>query len=180
MAREGRSERPGEESPLVRAFFEKRENLVLFLAARTRDMATAEDLAQDLYLKIAALPPETAKSPSALLYRMAGNLLIDHVRSRQRSARREGQWRMDMRVADGGEEVAQEPPADEVVIGRERARMLAEAVAALPPKMGQAFRLHKLEGKSQAETAQAMGVSVKMVEQHISAALKNLTQRLRT
>jgi RNA polymerase sigma-70 factor (ECF subfamily) len=111
---------------------------------------------------------------------MAGNLLIDHVRSRQRSARREGQWRMDMRVVGATEEIAQEPAADEVVIGRERARLLAEAVADLPPKMGQAFRLHKLDGKSQAETAQAMGVSVKMVEQHIAAAIKNLSQRLRT
>jgi len=45
--------------------------------------------------------------------------------------------------------------------------------------MGQAFRLHKLEGMSQAETAHVMGVSTKMVEQHIAAAVKNLTQRLR-
>lgn len=179
MAPDGRSGRPGEESPLIRAFFEKRENLVLFLAARTRDLATAEDLVQDLYLKIAAQPSEDVKAPSALLYRMAGNLLIDHVRSRQRASRREGQWRMDTRVAGGAEELAQEPAADEVVIGRERARQLAEAVEALPPKMGQAFRLHKIEGKSQAETAQAMGVSVKMIEQHIAAALKHLTQRLR-
>jgi len=176
----GRSERRGDESPLIRAFFEKRENLVLFLAARTRDMATAEDLAQDLYLKVAALPPEEVKSPAALLYRMAGNLLIDHVRSRQRASRREGQWRMETRVTSAGEEVTQEPAADEVVIARERARLLAEAVAALPPKMGQAFRLHKLEGKSQAETARLMGVSVKMVEQHIAAAIRNLTQRLRS
>jgi RNA polymerase sigma-70 factor (ECF subfamily) len=46
--------------------------------------------------------------------------------------------------------------------------------------MGQAFRLHKLEGQSQAETARAMGVSVKMVEKHIQAAIANLSQRLRT
>lgn len=169
-----------EPGALVRAYFEKRENLVLFLAARTRDMAAAEDLAQELYLKAAAAPPEAVKSPVALLYRMAGNLLIDHVRSRQRAARREGQWREETRGGGDGEEVSQEPAADEVVIGRERARLLAEAVAALPPKMGQAFRLHKLEGKSQAETAQAMGVSVKMVEQHIAAAIKALAQRLRT
>jgi RNA polymerase sigma-70 factor (ECF subfamily) len=179
VAPAGPSERPGDDSPLIRAFFEKRENLVMFLAARTRDLTTAEDLVQDLYLKIAAQPPEDVKSPSALLYRMAGNLLIDHVRSRQRASRREGPWRMDTRALGAAEEMAQEPAADEVVIGRERARQLAEAVAALPPKMGQAFRLHKLEGRSQAETAQAMGVSVKMVEQHISAAIKNLTQKLR-
>jgi RNA polymerase sigma-70 factor (ECF subfamily) len=171
---------PDEGNALVRAYVEKRENLVLFLAARTRDMAAAEDLAQELYLKVAATPPEAVKSPAALLYRMAGNLLIDHVRSRQRASRREGQWRQETRGDAGGEEISQEPAADEVVIGQERVRLLAEAVAGLPPKMGQAFRLHKLEGKSQAETAQAMGVSVKMVEQHISAAIKNLAQRLRT
>ena len=180
MAPVGPSERREDENPLVRAYFEKRENLVLFLAARTRDMATAEDLAQELYLKAAAAPPEAVKSPTALLYRMAGNLLIDHVRSRQRASRREGQWRQEVRVVAGEEEISQEPAADDVVIGRERARLLAQAVAELPPKMGQAFRLHKLEGRSQADTAQAMGVSVKMVEQHIAAAIKNLSQRLRT
>jgi RNA polymerase sigma-70 factor (ECF subfamily) len=67
-----------------------------------------------------------------------------------------------------------------VLVAKERVRLLAEAVAALPPKMGQAFRLHKLEGQSQAETARAMGVSVKMVEKHIQAAIANLSQRLRT
>ena len=42
-------------SPLTRAFLEKRESLVLFLAARTRSMAAAEDLVQELYLKVAAV-----------------------------------------------------------------------------------------------------------------------------
>lgn len=180
MAPGGPSERREDDSPLIRAYFEKRENLILFLAARTRDMSAAEDLVQELYLKAAAAPADEVKSPPALLYRMAGNLLIDHVRSRQRASRREGQWRQEARVLEGDEEISQEPAADELVIGRERARLLAEAVADLPPKMRQAFRLHKLEGRSQAETAQAMGVSVKMVEQHIAAAIKNLAQRLRS
>lgn len=170
-----------EDSPLIRAFFEKRENLVLFLAARTRDMSAAEDLVQDLYVKLATVDSAAnVTAPAAMLYRMASNLLIDQLRSAQRSSRRNAQWRLDTRVVQGGEDVVSEPAADEVVIGRERARMLAEAVAALPPKMGQAFRLHKLEGKSQAETAQAMGISVKMVEQHIGAAIRNLAQRLRS
>ena len=80
----------------------------------------------------------------------------------------------------GGEDVVEEPAADEVIVSRQRALQLAEAVAALPPQMGRAFRLHKLEGMSQAQTAQAMGVSVKMIEQHIAAAIRNLSQRLRS
>jgi RNA polymerase sigma-70 factor (ECF subfamily) len=167
------------DGPLLRAFLEKREALLLFLAARTRCMATAEDLLQDLYLKLVAVEDEAAvRAPSALLYRMASNILVDHVRSRQRAVRRDAGWHEDSRVQVGGEAVVDEPAADEVVISRERVRRLAEAVHDLPPQMGRAFRLHKLDGLTQAQTAQAMGVSVKMVEQHIQAAMRNLTRRL--
>ena len=181
MAPSGPSKKSAEDGPLIRAFFERRENLLLFLAARTRCMATAEDLVQDLYLKLATLEGEAAevRAPSALLYRMAANLLIDHVRSTQRSSQRNNQWRRETRSALGGEDIVDEPPADEVVVAKQRVRQLAEAVAMLPPQMGRAFRLHKLEGLSQAQTAQAMGVSVKMVEQHIQAAIRNLSQKLR-
>lgn len=44
--------------------------------------------------------------------------------------------------------------------------------------MGRAFRLNKLEGLTQAQTADKMGVSRKMVEQHIQAAVKALTRKL--
>ena len=165
----------------MRTFFEKRENLLLFLAARTRSMTAAEDLLQDLYLKVVAVEADAdARAPSALLYKMAANLLVDQVRSAQRSARRDADWRRETRMALGSEEVSGEAPADEAVIARERVRQLAEAVAELPPQMGRAFRLHKLDGLSQKETASAMGVSVKMIEQHIQAAMRNLTQKLRS
>lgn len=181
MAPAGPSEHAEEHGPLLDALLERRESLLLFLAARTRCMATAEDLIQELYLKVAAIDAETqVQAPVALLYRMAANLMVDHVRSAQRASRRNGQWRMDTRTAVGGEDVVDTPLADEVLVAKERVRQLAAAIAALPPKMGQAFRLHKLEGLSQAETARAMGVSVKMVEQHIQAAIRNLSQRLRS
>lgn len=181
LASSGPSEGRAEDNPLLAAFFEKREGLVLFLAARTRCMATAEDLVQDLYLKLATADPGgEVKSPVALLYRMAANLMIDHVRSAQRASRRNAQWRIEGGAVVGREDVVAEPAADDVVISKERVRQLAQAVADLPPQMGRAFRLHKLEGLSQAQTAQAMGVSVKMIEQHIQAAIRHLAQRLRT
>ena len=179
MAPPGPSQTGDGDSPLIRAFFERRENLILFLAARTRDKSTAEDLVQDLYLKLAELDPTAeVRAPEALLYRMAANLMVDHVRSTQRSSRRSAEWRTESTL--GGRDMAQEPVADEVVMAKERVRQLAAAVAALPPQMGRAFRLHKLEGMSQAQTAQAMGVSVKMVEAHVAAAIKQLAQRLRS
>ncbi len=181
LASSGPSERRVESNPLLEAFLEKRQNLVLFLAARVRSMAAAEDLVQDLYLKIAALPAGTpVHAPVALLYRMASNLLVDQVRSDQRAARRNAQWRLDTRATLGEIDVVSEPAADEALMEKDRARLLAQAVAELPPQMGRAFRLHKLEGRSQAQTAELMGVSQKMVEQHIALAMRRLAERLRS
>ena len=111
---------------------------------------------------------------------MASNLVVDHVRSDQRSSRRNAQWRVETRVTLGSVDVVSEPAADEQLMEKDRARLLAQAVADLPPQMGRAFRLHKLEGRSQAETAEIMKVSRKMVEQHIAAAIRHLAQRLRS
>jgi RNA polymerase sigma-70 factor (ECF subfamily) len=168
-------------SPLTQAFLEKRESLLLFLAARTRSMAAAEDLIQELYIKVAAVDPAAdVRTPVPLLYRMASNLLVDQVRSAQREGRRNAEWRTQTHVTLGGEDIVAEPAADDQLIARDRARQLAEAVEALPPQMGRAFRLHKLEGKSQSETAEIMKVSRKMIEQHIAAAIRHLTQKLRS
>jgi RNA polymerase sigma-70 factor (ECF subfamily) len=170
---------PDPDDPLLHAYLVKRRNLVLYLASRTGSLARAEDLAQDLYLKIAGRDRTVeVRAPGALLYRMAANLMVDDARSRRRAAGRDGAWRVEGRTDLGGEEISDEPPADEVIIARERVRQLAEAVAGLPPQMGRAFRLHKLEGLSQAQTAQAMGVSVKAIEQHLRAAMLALTRRL--
>jgi len=165
--------------PVLRAYFEKRANLVRFFAARTGSAAEAEDLAQDLYLKLAARPQAIdAQAPVAMLYRIATNLMLDTVRGARRARLRDTNWRSDNSAFVGGDEIAHDPPADEAIITRERLRQLAAAVQELPPQMRRAFRLHKLEGRSQAETAHAMGVSVKAIEKHISGAMHALARRL--
>ena len=150
-----------------------------FLAARAGSLAVAEDLVQELYLKIAARDrSETVGNPTGLLYRMALNLMLDRARGEARSSARDTAWREVARTAVGGVDIADEPAADEAVASAQRLRLLVAAVQDLPPQAGRAFRLHKLEGLSQAETARAMGLSVKAVEKHVSAALKALTARL--
>ena len=136
-------DRRADGAPLLAAFLEKRENLVLFLAARMRSAPEAEDLVQDLYLKVAAMAPGAEiRAPQALLYRMAANLMVDHVRSAQRASQRNAEWRLDTRTTLGAQDVVAEPAADEALVERERVRQLAQAVADLPPQMGRAFRLH--------------------------------------
>src|SRR4030095_2378132 len=152
------------DDPLLQLYFEKRANLVRFFAARTASAAEAEDLAQDLYLKPAARERAvTPAHPSAMLYRIAANLALDRARVGRRSAARDDAWRQANSRSLGCEDLARAPPADGATHSRETLRTRVGAVAELPPQMGRAFRLHKLEGLSHAETAKVMGLSINAV-----------------
>jgi RNA polymerase sigma-70 factor (ECF subfamily) len=165
--------------PLIEIYLERRANLVRYFATRSGSLPVAEDLAQELYVKIATRDPAvTAENPVALIYRIAANVMLDRARGEARAGARDAAWRRVAHTSVGVEDVAEEPPADEAVASRQRLVQLVDAVADLPPQMQRAFRLHKLEGLSHAATAQAMGISVKSVEKHISAALKALTAKL--
>lgn len=166
--------------PLLEIYLERRANLVRFFAARTGSVVRAEDLAQELYVKLASrdLTSVPVENPVALIYRVATNVMLDQARGDARSVAREAAWRRVAHVSVGGEDIALEPAADEAAASRQRLRQLVEAVAELPPQMQRAFRVHKLEGRSHVETAQVMGLSVKSVEKHVSAALKALTLKL--
>lgn len=170
---------PAPDNPLLVVYLEKRANLVRYFAARLGSREAAEDLAQDLYLKVSAMPPvEDLQSPMALLYRMGANLMLDRLRRDRRAAVREDAWLRTERMTLGGENVVDQPPADEALAARQRLTQLVEGLELLPPRMRQAFRLHKLDGKSHAETARAMGISISAVEKHVSGALKALLVRL--
>jgi RNA polymerase sigma-70 factor (ECF subfamily) len=168
------------ENPLLAVYLEKRANLVRFFAARLGSLEAAEDLTQDLYLKLSVMDAiEDVQNPMALLYRMGANLMLDRLRRERRSAAREDAWLKIARTTVGGEDVVDQPPADEALAGRQRLAQLIAGLDGLPPRMRQAFRLHKLEGLSHAETARAMGVSISAVEKHVSGALKALLEKLR-
>jgi RNA polymerase sigma factor (sigma-70 family) len=167
------------DDPLLTLYLERRPTLLRFLAARAGSLAAAEDLAQELYLKLASRDRGgEVGNPQAMLYRMALNLMVDRARGEQRAAARDTAWRQVARTEIGGIDISEEPAADDAAASAQRLRQLVAAVDLLPPQAGRAFRLHKLEGLSHAETAQAMGLSVKAVEKHVSAAIKALTARL--
>jgi RNA polymerase sigma-70 factor (ECF subfamily) len=170
---------PERSNPLLDAYLSKRDDLVRFLTARLRSATAAEDLVQDLYLRVASLElAEPVDNPSAYLYRLASNLMLDRLRSDRRAGARDAAWLQTKRVELGGESVADEPSPEQSAYGRQRMAMAAQAIAELPPKTRRAFELHKLQGMTQEETAQELGVSRKTVEKQISTALQRLMAKL--
>ncbi len=167
------------DNPLLAVYLEKRPNLVRFFAARLGSLETAEDLAQDLYLKLSTMEQiEDIQNPMALLYRMGANLMLDRLRRDKRGAAREDAWLKVERTTLGGEDVVDQPAADQALAGRQRLALLIAGLETLPPRMREAFRLHKLGGLSHAETARTMGISISAVEKHVSGALKALLEKL--
>ena len=160
--------------PLIAAYLRKRADLVRFFTLRTGSGAAAEDIVQDLYVKLVEIEaPADLRSAEAFLYRMGSNLMLDRAKASRRAAARDDAWGQAA-GGDGPEPIAQEPPADEAVAARQRLRRLLAALDGLPPQVAAAFRLHKFDGLGHAEVAARMGVSRSSVEKYIMTALKTL------
>ena len=166
-------------SDLPSAYLTKREDLIRYFSVRLRSRESAEDLIQDLFVQICALEPEgVIDNPSAYLFRLANNMMIDRLRSAQRSGVRDEAWRRSQGV-EVGEAAADAASPEQAAASSERLRRTMEAIQGLPPRTRRAFELHRLEGLSQEQTAQRLSVSRKTVEKQVGPALKHLLAKLR-
>jgi|GEM_PF-234437 len=150
------------------AVAELRPRLLIYMHQRLRDPHTAADLTQETLLRMLRYRDAPGiQSYPLLMYRIAHNLLLEHWRRRHRGHAAD-HVSLDLvapLLADGSS------VADIVAARRFLARLSSHTLAMLPPKCRQAFELHRFEGLTYPEVAAAMGISVKMVEKHVSRAL---------
>ena len=164
---------------LIAAFLRKRPDLIKIFTARLRSPTAAEDLVQDIYLRLASMDADFApENEDGYLFRIGSNLMLDRLKVERRAVNREHQWQASQGAILQGEQVADEPDAEQQTAGRQRLEQIVAIVDTLPPKAAEAFRLHKFSGLTHQEVAEKMGISRSAVEKHISAALKQLLLRL--
>ena len=156
---------------LEAVFLEHRATLLRFLRARGAADA-AEDLLQELWLRIESKPPGPVADPLAYLHRMANNLMLDRYRASNRRERRERDW------SDAGSsvlaEASDEAPADERLIAAERLATAEAALQALGPRVDTVFRRFRLDGIGQKQIAAELGVSLTTVEKDLQKAYRAL------
>jgi len=157
-----------------------RGELLRFLTARCGDAGEAEDVLQDMWLKLAGLAPGPIANGRAYLFRMANNMVLDRVRSRHRAMRRDRGWLEADGTAEEAPEDRPDPadPVDETIARDQEAALLHAAIEQLPAGAQRALRLHRLEGRDQAEVARIMGISRSGVEKHIAVAMRHLRNSL--
>ncbi len=150
----------------------ERPSLLRRLQRILNDRVPAEDVIQDLWLKLQAVrddPP--IDNPAAYLQRAATNAARDALRAAAR--RRE---EVDAEIADLLWIEDDRPGPDRVVFGRDMIERLGRAIEALPEPTRGMFRLNRFGGLTQREIAACYRVSTTIVERHIHRAIEALDE----
>jgi RNA polymerase sigma factor (sigma-70 family) len=163
-------------SPLLAAYLERRPELLRYFRIRLRSDEAAEELVQEIYLKIAqrssqGVGDEAISNPAAYLFRLGSNLMLDRIKQERRAERRATAYG-EVYATAGAETIDDAPAAEDALAARQKLRKVIDAIRELPPNAQRAFHLHKVEGLSHAQTAEAMGVSRSSVEKYLMTCLK--------
>jgi RNA polymerase sigma-70 factor (ECF subfamily) len=158
---------------LEQVYLLNRPVLLRFLRARGAGEA-AEDLLQELWLKAFAGVSGPVRDPLPYLYRVANNLMLDRRRAELRQVRRDHEW-------SGSEEAKGEPaseaPSDErALIALGELQLVTVTLAALGERTEMVFRRFRVEGASQRQIADELGISLSAVEKHLQRAYRALIE----
>ena len=161
---------------LASVLLANRSALARYVRARFRGDGDAEDILQDLWLKLASLESGPVADPLSYLYRMAENLVLDRRRSAMRRVNREKEWTRGQ--IDGTVEfpIDSAPDAERILLARDHLQRVNAALDQLPERTALAFRAVRIDGTAQSEIAAAMAISLSAVEKHLQKAYRAVTE----
>jgi RNA polymerase sigma-70 factor (ECF subfamily) len=138
-----------------------------YLMRRLSDPHTARDIAQEAFLRLHRVPhAELIRAPQAYLFRIASNLVWELQQHQRRSV-----VRFDSRMVDCVAERVSDPvnidPGEHI----DMQRQLESVLAQLPLLHATILLLKKRDGKSCAEIASELGISIHTVKKYLFRAL---------
>lgn len=156
------------------------EKVCRFAGFYVRNRQVAEDITMDAFLKLfEVMKQEVVENGQALLVTMVKHRALDYLRSQMRREDLEGDW-MEWKQRELEIRVANLEGCDPSQLFSEEIRkMVADTLRLLPEQTRRVFVMSRMEHKSGPEIAQALGLSLKGVEYHMSKALKELRVALK-
>lgn len=152
--------------------FRHRRAAVHAVAARAGSEEAA-DLVQDAFLKtVEAGRTANIDSPFGFLLRVARNGVIDRLRKRGRWAKLVSEGSAESDRADPA------PDAERAAIASERLQRALACIESMPPRRREVLLLLRLEGLTYRKVAMRLGISPKTVENHLSAAMEELSRAM--
>ena len=145
-----------------------------FLARRVESPEVADDITQEVLLRLLQHQESAVENPTAWLYRVARNVLIDHYRSC-------GSYRR-LHTADPAiptMALAEEPFADDPQAAQ---REVAGCLRSLVDQLAEPYRLAvtavDLDGRTQTEVARMLDLSVSGMKSRVQRGRRQLRQLL--
>lgn len=149
-----------------------RPALLSFFRRRVRDHMEAEDLTQEVFIRLARRGDTMPEKMDSYVFQTAANLLRDDAR-RQRVRRSYVASVLEEHERD----VDRLDPARHI---EARAELVAidAYLSTMPERMRHAFLLYRYEGVAKQTIAESLGVSVSTVEKDVALALAMLLSKL--
>lgn len=141
-----------------------------YLYFRSGDATISTDLAQDTFMRIweKQLVIEPGKD-TGLLYKIAGDLYVSHVRRKTRFEVIRKEIRFTYKVTT---------PEEEVEFGEVKAQY-EKALTDMPEKLRTVFLMNRMEQLTYREIAERLSLSEKAVEKRMSRALEKLRNEIK-
>ena len=159
-------------SDLERISRQFRPALLAYFSRRLPSHAEAEDMTQEVFIRLAKAETGAIQSNEAYIFRIAGNLLRDRVRrERVRDTYRTAQQHDDTLGID-----VLDP--HRIAAGRETLGTLWAGIQALPEPTQQIFILYRVEHIDKQTIADNFGYAVRTVEKHLTKAMVFLSRRI--
>jgi RNA polymerase sigma-70 factor (ECF subfamily) len=154
--------------------FRHRSALFRYLRRFTSGAEDVEDLVQETYLRVYALPNyQAVEAPKALLFRIAHNLAVERARRQSTQAT---DSMADFELLNVS---TMEAPADQQIDARRRFEAFCAAIDRLPPVCRRVFVLRKVYRLSHSEIASVLGLSHSTIEKHVAKGLLRCRDHLR-
>lgn len=146
------------------------DDLVDYIRRRFDGRDFARDLMHDVCVQMLEKPPrEPIATPLAFLRRTAFNRAIDRIRAeRIRQAHLNGHVPDYQHIDDWD--------GAQALDFEQQLTALLDIIQALPARQRQVFLLHRVHDMRQREIADALDISVNMVTQHFSRAMRTIAQ----
>lgn len=167
-------ERVADRTALKALFEQYHQDLIRFFMHRRASRDEAADMAQEVYCRLAGRAGiATLEFPKSFLFRTAQNICTDRLRQSRTHL-------VHNHVPLDAQSLAEPGAPQETSVGdAQEIALLQAAILELSPRCRQVFLLHRLGNMTYPDIAKHCGISVSMVEKHISKALTFCRRKVR-